>query len=229
MNQLVSRIREFPVLEQPRERLLMLGPKALATHELLAILLRTGTKDKSVIELALNVLEKFGDLNRIRQASLSELQLIPGIGQVKAIELQAMMELGERIVYSEPIRGMTVKTAEDAGKHFIKMLSNAHQEKLVALFLNTKNQVLTEKIIFTGGLNSSIAHPREIFREAVKESAASLLIAHNHPSGDTTPSEADIMFTKRMVECGELMGIEVLDHLIIGGNQYVSLRRLHLM
>ncbi|RLK62969.1 JAB domain-containing protein [Atopobacter sp. AH10] len=221
--------RVLPRYEQPRERLLRQGSKALADYELLAILLRTGSNKQSVVDLSLSVLQCFGDLAHLRQASLRELQSIQGVGPVKALEIKAALELGERLACSHPIRGQAIRCVEDAGQVFAHRIGHCHQEKLYALFLSTKNEILKEKVIFAGGLNSSVAHPREIFREAVKESAARVMVAHNHPSGHTTPSQADLAFTKRLKECGELIGIELLDHFIVADQDYVSLKELRLM
>lgn len=224
-----SMIRELPAHEQPRERLLKQGCQALADYELLAILLRTGTNKQSVLNLSLTILKAFGDLAHLRQASLRELQQISGVGPVKAIEIKAAIELGERLAAANQIRGQGIHCVEDAGQIFIHRIGHCHQEKLYALFLSTKNEILSEKVIFTGGLNSSVAHPREIFREAVKESAASVMVGHNHPSGHPSPSEADLLFTKRLMDCGDLIGIQVLDHIIVSDQDFVSLKDLQLM
>ncbi|MGO2695559.1 RadC family protein [Bavariicoccus seileri] len=221
----ISTKEEFPLNEQPRERLLHQGADALATHELLAILLRTGSKEYSVMGLALHILHEFKDLTRLRRASLTELQQIKGIGEVKAVELKAAIELGQRLVNADPIRGQTIRSVTDAGRLFIQELADEHQEKLIALYLNTKNNVIMQKTIFAGSLNNSVAHPREIFREAVKESAARIMVAHNHPSGQTTPSKADLDFTNRLVEAGQLIGIEVLDHVIVADHDFISFKQ----
>lgn len=220
----ITFIEEVPRMSQPRERLLAYGEKALSDHELIAILLRTGTKDENVLQLALNFLNQFENLNELKHSSLEEFQKLKGIGPIKAIELKAAIELGYRVATSAvPKHGHIVSTTT-AGKWLMKEMGDLHQEHLMVLFLNTKNEIIKKKTIFIGTVNSSVAHPREIFKEAVKYPTARLIIAHNHPSGDTEPSHADVLFTKRMIACGELMGIEVLDHLIIGENQYLSLR-----
>ena len=217
-------IQEVPPQQRPRERLLTLGPKALADHELIAILLRTGTKKESVLELSHKLIQSFGTLYGLQQASTSELEQVEGIGKVKAIELKAMMEIGHRISISTIPKYGKISSTFEVGKWLVKEMQNLHQEYLVAIFLNTKNEIIKKKEIFIGTVNSSVAHPREIFKEAVKYPTSRIIIGHNHPSGDPEPSPADIQFTKRMIECGNLMGIEVLDHLIIGDNQYISLR-----
>lgn len=218
-----SFIREVPKAVQPRERLLMYSEKALSDQELLAILFRTGTKDENVLQLALRFLNHFTNLNEIKHASIEAFQQVKGVGPVKAIELKAAIELGYRIATSAVPKYGHIVSTRSAGEWLMKEMSDYHQEHLVVLFLNTKNEIIKKQTIFIGSVNSSVAHPREIFKEAVKYPTARIIIAHNHPSGDTKPSPADLHFTKRMIACGELMGIDVLDHLIIGQNEYLSL------
>lgn len=218
-----SFIREVPKEIQPRERLMVYGEKALSNHELLAILFRTGTKQTNVLELAVNFLNHFGGLNEINHASIEALMEVNGVGPIKAIELKAAIELGYRVATAAiPKYGHIVST-NSAGEWLMREMADLHQEHLMVLFLNTKNEIIRKKTIFIGTVNSSVAHPREIFKEAVKYPTARIIIAHNHPSGDTEPSPADMHFTRRMIACGELMGIDVLDHLIIGQNEYRSL------
>ncbi|SHE38623.1 DNA replication and repair protein RadC [Atopostipes suicloacalis DSM 15692] len=224
-----TNIQVIPNNSRPRERMEKLGPKALADHELLAIILRTGTKDKNVVNLAMDVLREVEDLHMLRQTSVQELMKIPGIGRIKAIEIMATTELGHRIAVAPQIKEGTVVSSSWVGNYLTKELSNLTQENVVALYLNTKNEIVKKETIFIGSLNSSVAHPREIFKGAIRYSAARIIVAHNHPSGNTEPSEADYSFTRRMVDAGEMMGIEVLDHFIIGENKYLSLREEGLM
>ncbi|WP_124057568.1 RadC family protein [Vaginisenegalia massiliensis] len=224
MQSKVSIIQEVPEESLPRERLLAFGEKALANHELLAILLRTGYRDTNVLGLAMQVLSSFENLAQLKLASLVELQAIKGIGQAKAIELRAAIELGSRIAQSTLPKLGQLTSTEEAGQWLLKEMRDLHQEHLVVLFLNSKNEIIRKRTIFMGTVNSACAHPREIFKEAVKYPTARIIMAHNHPSGDTTPSGADLNFTERMIECGDLMGIEILDHLIIGDHSYRSLR-----
>lgn len=215
---------KYPEESRPRERLWNNGPKALSNHELLAVILRTGRRNKNVVDLALEVITKFGSLYYLKSASLEELMSISGIGKAKAIEIQAAIELGERISLSSPQKIGIIQSSEQTGKKLVKIMHGLEQEHVIALYLNTKNEIIKQETIFVGSLNSSVAHPREIFKGAVKYSAARIVIAHNHPSGNPDPSQADYEFTTRMIELGDLMGIELLDHFIIGDKDYISLR-----
>lgn len=217
-------IQEVPARGRPRERLLHFGEKALADHELLAILLRTGTQKENVLDLSMRVLNHYQSLYELSQASLEELQAIPGIGPIKAIELRAMMELGMRISGASVPKFGKINSSADVGQWLMKEMRHLQQEHLVAILLNSKNEIIHKKFIFIGTVNSAVAHPREIFKEAVRYPTARIIIGHNHPSGDPEPSQADLQFTRRMIECGDLMGIELLDHFIIGENRYLSIR-----
>lgn len=221
---LTSFIQEVPKQSQPRERLLAYGEKALSDHELLAIILRTGTKEENVLQLSMKLLNIFGGLSELKQASISEFQMIKGIGPTKAVELKAAIEFGLRVSQSSIPKQGIITSTRTAGEWLLNEMKDLHQEHLVTLFLNTKNEIIKKRTIFIGTVNSSVAHPREIFKEAVKYPTARIIIAHNHPSGDTEPSQADLLFTKRMISCGEMMGMELLDHLIIGHGEYLSLR-----
>ena len=216
-------IQEVPVDSLPRERLLSFGVKALSNQELMAILLRTGWRKDNVIVLAGHLLKRFESLHELGQASIEELTQTPGIGPVKAIEIIAALELGRRCASSQLPKYGQITSTRSAGQWLMIEMADLQQEYLIALFLNTKNEIIKKKTIFIGTVNSSVAHPREIFKEAVKYPTARIILGHNHPSGDVAPSTADIQFTKRMIECGQLMGIEILDHLIIGHENYLSL------
>ena len=217
-------IKEMPENLRPRERLLEFGAKALSDQELLAIILRTGTRNRNVIDVAHELLVKSEELSSLREASIDELTTIEGIGQAKAIELLATIEFGRRVSQASLPRQAKIDSTMTAGKFLVSQMQHFQQEKLYALFLNTKNYVIKQKVIFIGTVNSSVAHPREIFREAVKYPTARIIVAHNHPSGDPTPSPADLIFTKRVISCGELMGVEILDHIIVAGETYISLQ-----
>lgn len=209
---------------KPRERLNEFGAQALSNQELMAILLRTGTKNCSVMDISLHLLEMMGDLHEFASVSYEELLTIKGIGPSKALELLAAIELGKRIFKSKTVKGDTVHSSQWVGQYFIDEIGGLHQENVVALYLNTKNQIIKKEIVFKGSLSSSVAHPREIYRIGVRSSAARLIIGHNHPSGNPTPSEADYQFTERMAQAGEIIGIELLDHIIVGHDEFISLR-----
>lgn len=217
-------IRDCRKEERPRERFLQDGPQSLANQELLAILLRTGTKENSVLQLANQLLTTFEGLRLLKEASVEELMNIKGIGEAKAIQLLAAVELGRRIHQLNHPERYVIRSPEDGANYCMEDMRFLMQEHFVCLYLNTKNQVLHKRTVFIGSLNASIVHPREVFKEAFRRSAASIICLHNHPSGDPSPSKEDIEVTKRLVECGKIIGIDVLDHLIIGEHKYVSLK-----
>ena len=217
-------IRDVPKDARPRERLLSAGPESLGDHELLAILLRTGTKEESVLQLAHRLLKHFEGLRLLKDATIEEITSIKGIGTTKAIQILAAIELGRRISRLSYNGRYVIRSPEDGAKYVMEDMRFLSQEHFVAIYLNTKNQVIHRKTIFIGSLNASIVHPREVFKEAIKRSAASIICVHNHPSGDPTPSREDIDVTKRLAECGRIIGIELLDHLIIGDQKFVSLK-----
>ncbi|MFS0646748.1 DNA repair protein RadC [Siminovitchia sp. 179-K 8D1 HS] len=222
-------IKDFPVEDRPRERLIHHGPASLSNQELLAILLRTGTKSESVLQLANRLLTQFDGLLWLKEAALEEIMGIKGIGQAKAVQIAAAVELGRRISNLSYDDRYVIRSPEDGANYVMNDMRFLTQEHFVCLYLNTKNQVLHRQTIFIGSLNASIVHPREVFKEAFRRSAASIICLHNHPSGDPSPSREDIEVTKRLVECGKIIGIEILDHLIIGDNQYVSMKEKGLM
>lgn len=217
-------LRELPSDSLPRERLMIFGEKALSDQELLAIILRTGHHQVNVMEMSANLLNHFTSLFELKQATLEELMTVKGIGKVKAIELKATLEFGVRVQQAMQPKIGRITSSYDIAQQLIAEQRDLQQEHLVALYLNTKNEIIQRKLLFVGSLNQSIAHPREIFRNAVRCSAARVLLTHNHPSGNPQPSENDLAFTKRVIECGELMGIELLDHIVTGDNRYISLR-----
>jgi DNA repair protein RadC len=214
-------MREIPKMERPRERLLKYGAKALADYELLAIILRTGTKEESVLEVARNLTMHFPSLNALNEVTLSELQKIRGIGTAKAIELLALGELGRRISTPQRLKH-TIASDRDAYFYLKQKLTNLSQEQLMAVYLNTRNEVIEDKVISVGTLDRTVFHPRDILKWALKYNAYALIMAHNHPSGDASPSDMDLKMTKLMIESAKTMGIVFIDHLIIGNNQYYS-------
>nr|WP_075982452.1 DNA repair protein RadC [Bacillus massilionigeriensis] len=217
-------IRDFPQDERPRERFIQNGAQSLSNHELLAILLRTGTKEESVLQLSNRLLTQFEGLRLLKDATLDEITSIKGIGMAKAIQVLAAVEIGRRISNLTYQDRYVIRSPEDGAKYMMNDMRFLSQEHFVCLYLNTKNQVLHKQTIFIGSLNASIVHPREVYKEAIRRSAASIICLHNHPSGDPAPSREDIEVTKRLVECGKIIGIELLDHLIIGENKFVSLK-----
>ncbi|MEH6947664.1 DNA repair protein RadC [Peribacillus asahii] len=217
-------MREYRKEEKPRERFLQDGPESLSNQELFALLLRTGTKEESVLQMANRLMDAFEELRLLKEASIEELTAIKGIGEAKAMQLLAAVELGRRIHRVNNQERYVIRSPEDGAKYCMEEMRFLTQEHFVCLYLNTKNQVLHKRTIFIGSLNASIVHPREIFKEAFRRSAASIICLHNHPSGDPAPSKEDIEVTKRLVECGKIIGIDLLDHLIIGEHKYVSLK-----
>lgn len=224
MDEVRLMIRDVPEEERPRERMKAYGAEYLSNTELIAILLRTGIRGESALRLADKILQKAGSLRSLLEMELEELKSISGIGEAKAIQIKAGLELGRRLSRGNLLDRITIRSPKDAADYMMDSLRYLHQEHFVSLFLNTKNQIIGQETIFVGTLNSSLVHPREVFREAIRRSSASILLLHNHPSGDPTPSKEDLDITQRMVESGNLLGIEVLDHLIIGDGSYISLK-----
>lgn len=218
-------IRDVPQEERPRERMLRYGPQALSNAELLAILLRTGTARESALSLAQRLLAESEGLEGLMKLSLSELMQKKGIGLAKAVQIKAGIELGRRIArerrLSEPV---IIRTPRDAASYMMDEMRHLSQEHFVVLFLNTKNHVMGHETIFVGSLNASIVHPREVFLAAIRRHCASIICLHNHPSGDPNPSPEDREVTRRLVEAGKILGIDVLDHIIIGDQRYVSMK-----
>ncbi|MGY3750589.1 RadC family protein [Vagococcus acidifermentans] len=224
MGKLSNFMSSVPEEVRPRERLEKYGAEALSHQELLAIILRTGSREMDVMTQSLYILNHFNSLYELKKASLEELRTINGVGAVKSIEIKAMIELGKRIANSNQLKLGKITSSHELGRQLIEEMKDYHQEHLVVLYLNTKNELIKKEILFIGSVNQSIAHPREIFRGAVRYSAAQIILAHNHPTGSCAPSKQDEAFTRRVKECGELMGIELLDHLVIGNDSYVSFR-----
>ena len=208
----------------PRERLTKEGVEALSNQELLAILLRTGTRQASVFEIAQKVLSNLSSLTDLKKMTLQELQSLSGIGHVKAIELQAMIELGHRIHKHETLEMESILSSQKLAKKMQQELGDKKQEHLVALYLNTQNQIIHQQTIFIGSATRSIAEPREILHYAIKHMATSLILVHNHPSGAVAPSRNDDHVTKLVKEACDLMGIVLLDHLIVSQSSYFSYR-----
>lgn len=218
------RMKALPEMMRPRERMAQYGAEALPTYELLAVILGSGRQGENAVQLAMQVLNRFESLFALKHATYEELIAIPGIGPSKALRLLASIAVGERIEREKQVKIGSITSSEAAGRYFLAALKDQEQEHVMVLFLNTKNEILRQKTIFIGSLNSSVAHPREIFKEALRSAAAHIIVAHNHPSGNPTPSKADLAFTERLIQAGEMIGIDVLDHFIIGDHEFLSLR-----
>ena len=219
-------IHDLPLSERPRERLQRLGVEALSVQEILALILGRGISGESVMVTAQRLLSQFGNLKGIAGASLEELAQVRGIGPAKASQIKASFEMANR-VESDTGRGdkPVVKTPDDVAALMRARLKGKKKEYFLALLLDTRSQLIRAAQISIGSLDSSIVHPREVFKEAVAASAASVIFVHNHPSGNPEASEDDIKLTQRLAEAGEIMGIDVLDHVIIGDKSYLSLKR----
>ncbi|CAH0119130.1 hypothetical protein PAE9249_01627 [Paenibacillus sp. CECT 9249] len=222
-------LRDLPREERPRERLMQYGASSLSNAELLAILLRTGTRRESAVHMAQRMLRQIGGLRNLVDISIEEMTEMKGMGLAKAIQLKAGIELGRRLAQSRLNETITIRKPQDAADLLSEQMRYLQKEHFVCLFLNTKNHLIAQETLSMGSLNASIVHPREIFRAAIKCSSASVICAHNHPSGDPTPSAEDIGLTRRLVEAGEIIGIDVLDHLIIGDGSFISLKEQGLM
>ncbi len=219
-------IKQWPEEERPRERLLKLGAEGLSTAELLAIILRTGSRERNALELARETLMRFSSLREIEDASVAEFSEIKGIGSSKVAQMKAAFELGKRLMqYGSVNEAQNPSFSNSRGvyEYFRPEFYGLKKERFLCALLDTKNRVFKEKVISEGTLNSSLVHPREVFRYAIKEAAASVLFIHNHPSGDPNPSRDDIHITKRLVETGKVVGINVLDHIVITDGSYLSL------
>lgn len=223
-------IKALPREERPREKLLEYGPSKLSNSELLAILLSTGTKDTSSIGLGERILSHRGDgLRFLTDCTIEELKEIKGIGLAKASQLIAAVELGKRIALSAKVNNYRIKSPEDVKELLMEEMRYLKKEYFSILLLNTKNEVISIENISIGSLNASIVHPREVFSRAIKRNSASVILAHNHPSGDPSPSQEDIQITRRLKEAGAIIGIPVLDHVIIGDGTYISLKEKELI
>lgn len=218
-------VKEWPQSEQPREKLARFGPERLGNEELLAILLRVGVTGQDVVSLSKQLLLHYGGLVGLSRAPLSELAAIHGMGPAKAVSIKAALELGRRLLLESHGERPQVRSPEDVVSILQIEMGLLEQEQLRVVLLNTKNHVLGIPTVYKGSLNTSMIRVAEVFRDAIKENCASIIVAHNHPSGDPTPSPEDVRVTRDLVAAGKLLDIEVLDHLVIGRNRYVSLRQ----
>ncbi len=222
-------IRDLPQGERPRERLKEYGARYLSNTELVAILLRTGLRGENVLSLSSRLLAQLNGLAGLGRSSFAELCAQRGLSEAKASQLLAGLELGRRFVSLAPEERATIRSPEDVANLLMAEMAPLPQEHLKALLLNTKNEVLSVQEIYVGNVNSSMVRPAEVFRPAVRDNAPSIIVVHNHPSGDPTPSPEDVSITRELVSAGETLGIQLLDHLVIGsGNRYVSLNERRL-
>lgn len=222
-----SGIQTLPAELRPRERLRRHGVGALSSAELLAVVLGTGTARATALDVATALVARFGSLGRLSRASVEEVCAVPGIGAAKAQRLLAAIEVGRRLLEPGPRRPV-IRSAADAAAAVSASMRGLDREHFRAILLNTKHEVLEVVDISVGGLASAPVHPREVFTEAVRRCAAAVIVVHNHPSGDAQPSRDDVMITEQLRAAGRLIGIELLDHLIIGDGTYTSLRDLRL-
>ena len=217
-------IKELPEESRPRERLLRQGAGALSNEELLAILLRTGVENESVLSMAQRMLKECGGIHFLAAATVDELKSQRGIGEAKACQIKAAVELGKRIASTSKEVRPQIKCPQDVANLLMEEMRFLDREHFKVISLGTKNRVEAVDDISVGSLNASLVHPREVFKNAVKRNAAGVILIHNHPSGDPTPSREDLQITKRLVEAGEIMGISVYDHLIFGERNFISLK-----
>ncbi len=217
-------IREWAADERPRERLEKLGAQSLSTAELIAILLRVGRRGETAVALARRLLQQFGGLEGLHRASFSEVKSIKGIGTAKAAQIKAALELGRRLQLASRGERPRISGPEDAAALVQYEMSALEQEHLRVLLLDTRNQVLAIHEVVRGSVNTAQVRMAEVFREAIRRNATAIILVHNHPSGDPTPSADDIALTRQAQQAGSLLDIEVLDHIVIGGNKFVSLK-----
>lgn len=218
------RIKDLASRERPRERLQRLGAQALADAELIAILLRTGIRGRSAVELGRSLLQALGGLTGLHSASFGELRAVPGVGPAKAAQIKAAIEVGRRLAVAEAGESPTIRSPQDAADLIQYEMGALEQEHFRVLLLDTRNRVLRQRDIYRGSLNASMIRIGEVFRDAVRENAAAIIVAHNHPSGDPSPSPEDVAVTRAIAEAGRMLDIELLDHLVIGRSSFVSLK-----
>lgn len=219
-------IKEMAITERPREKAFQYGIESLSNQELLAVMLRSGTKDESALVLAMRILNKSGGLNGLHRCTISELMSIKGIKKAKALSIISAIELAKRMQMNDEVKNMfKITNAKDVYDYMKAKLMFEQQEKFYVLFLNTHNEIIHEKLLFSGTVNSSVIHPREIFKEALAYNGANIICVHNHPGGSLQPSNSDIETTKRLNELGQTMQVYLLDHVIISSCGYCSMRQ----
>ncbi len=217
-------IKDLPIQERPRERLMLVGEGALSTAELLAIILRTGVGGESALDIARRLLSTHDGLTGLARASFAELRAERGLGNAKTAQLKAALELGRRMLLATPEDRLVVRSPSDVAQLLMAEMAHLDQENFRVLYLDTRNHLLGSETIYVGSLNASHIRVAEVFRDAIKRNCAAVIVAHNHPSGDPSPSPEDVEVTRQLVAAGQLLNIELLDHLIIGQQRFVSLR-----
>lgn len=222
-------VHDLPKPERPRERLKQFGPEALSAQELLALIIGRGVSKKSVMTIAQELVIKFGNIKTISEATIEELSQIKGIGFAKAAQIKACFELGKRMDLEPELKDFDIKDPQSVEKAISASIKDKAKEHFKLILLNARNKILGISTISIGSLNASIVHPREVFKDAIMHNAYSVVLAHNHPSGDPEPSEDDLKMTRKLIESGKILGIEVLDHLIIGKNAFYSFKEKGLL
>ena len=217
-------IHDLPKDTRPRERLAQMGPEALTDAELLAIVLRSGAQGVNVLDMATALMRHYRDLGSLMNASFEELQQHRGVGAAKAAQILAARELGRRYIMANPEARTYISSPEDVARLLMAELAYADQEHVKVVLIDARNQVIAMPTVYKGMLDYVRIRVAEIFKEAVRRNASAIIIAHNHPSGDPTPSPEDVILTRRIVEAGKLLGIDVLDHLVLGRGAWVSLK-----
>lgn len=215
-------IKQWPEPDRPKEKLIANGPAFLSDSELLSIIIGSGAGNKNALDLARDLLNRFDDLSSLDVASVEEIKKVKGIGETKAVTVKAALELARRFAVSSNGTSKVIRTSEDVVSVYIRQMKNMKKEVFKVVLLNVKNKVLKTVTVSEGGLTSSVVHPRDVFSPAIRESAHGVILLHNHPSGDPSPSEEDMMLTRRITEAGRLLHIKILDHIIIGDNRYYS-------
>ncbi|CUT02132.1 DNA repair protein RadC [Candidatus Kryptobacter tengchongensis] len=220
------RIKDLPPETRPREKFIKFGPQSVSNAELLAILIGSGTKKISAIDLANKILSDAGSLRELARKGLGDLKKYKGIGLKKAVVISAAFELSRRIQSEPALERPQITSPDDIARIFIPRLADLNKEILIVVLLNTANKVIRDVVVSEGNLNSSVIHPREVFKPAIDELSASIILVHNHPSGNPEPSRMDIEVTKQIYQAGEILGIKLLDHVIIAGDKFTSMAQL---
>lgn len=219
----MAKIKDLPKIEWPREKLEKKGAQALHKEELLAIILRTGIKGKNVLQLAQDILSKYGD-KKLIDVSFKELRNMHGVGPTKAAQVMASIELGKRLYKEKVEKEVFINSPEDVLKE-VEHIRENKKENFIVLYLDARNRLVYKETVSIGTLNANLIHPREVFEPAVRNLAAQIIVVHNHPSGDPEPSEDDLVITKKITEAGRILGIEIMDHIVVAKTSYFSFKK----